>query len=350
MKVLRYQQTLDRFIDIVKNRKLTETMMAVIIDSPWLPGYLNVDTMDFYFDKDTWFRSYTQVLDDLPDIAFIPGSWIEFGMAAEPSGWGVRIQWNHSSPPAIQPFPGGMKALLKATSPDPEKDGLMPVILKQYENVRMQLTEKGIQQRIAAGRGPLAIASHLLGVTEFLTTIKTDPESCLILLDMTTELCVKWLHAQLQRMEDPVGILVLDDIVGMMGHDDAERFAFPFLKKIFTSYPNLIHIFHNDTPNEKVFEGLSKMDIDVFNFSHKIPIEKARELLGKDIVLMGNIPPLDILVRGTEDQVRQATENLLQKVSKYGPILISGGGGVSPGTRIENLKAVRDVVEDFKKS
>ncbi len=344
METKPYQQALVKFEGIVRSKTKDQTMVALIVDSPWLPGYAGVSTLDFYFDLQCWLNAYFKALEELPGVAFVPGAWVEFGMTAEPSGWGASIRWSEGSPPAIRHCPGGLPALLEADVPNPETDGLMPVILRQYEAVTPALEPGGLAPRMAAARGPLAVASHLLGVTELLLTTKTEPQNCLSLLEKTTELCIRWLQCQLKRMNSPIGVLVLDDVVGMLSPDDAEKFALPFLRRIFDSFPDLIHIYHNDTPNENIFRGLSTIGMDVFNFSHEIGVEQARELLGPDIVLMGNVPPLDVLVRSSTKEVRKATQALLQKVADFGPLVISAGGGVSPGTPIDNLQAMAEVV------
>jgi len=320
-------------------------MVAMIIDSPWLPGYMGVDTLDFFFDPAVWLAAHEQATADLPGVAFVPGSWMEYGMAAEPSGWGVPIQWSHISPPSIHPHPGGLSALAVAELPDPERDGLMPDVLRHYERMNPILEAKGMSPHMAAARGPMATASHLVGVTELLMATKLEPEICLTLLEKTSELCIRWLQCQLERMEDPIGVMVLDDIVGMIGPEDAEKFALPLLHRIFESFPGMIHIYHNDTPNEKMLEGLASIGMDVFNFSHEIDLERARTALGDRVVLMGNLSPLDLLVRGTPEQVREETETLMAKAARLGPLLVSPGGGVSPGTPIENLKAMLEVVQ-----
>lgn len=338
-----YKQTLNRFYHIGKE-KTNDTMMGIIIDSPWMPGYMNVNTIDFYFDQETWLNSYRQVLKDLPGVAFVPGSWVEFGMAAEPSGWGIKIEWKPASPPSLHHFPGGLKAIVDQQTPDPENDGLMPVILRQYERTKDMLKQDGIHPRMAAARGPLAVASHLVGVTELLTATRLDKDNCLALFEKTTDLCIKWLQSQLDRMDDPIGVLVLDDIVGMLRPKMADKLAFPFLKRIFDSFPDMLHIFHNDTPNDKVFPGLAECNIDMFNFSHEITVERTRELVGDDMVLFGNVPPVDILVRGSVDDVKNATTKMLTKAKDNGPVIISAGGGISPETPIENLQAMANVV------
>jgi uroporphyrinogen decarboxylase len=165
------------------------------------------------------------------------------------------------------------------------------------------------------------------------------------LVERTTDLCIRWLKSQLDRMDSPVAVLVLDDLAGMMSPADAERFSLPYLKRIFDAFPGLVHIFHNDSPNKAVYGGLAGIGMDVFNFSHEIDAEQARSLLGPDIVLMGNVAPLGVLVRGTPDDVRRETEELLDGLDRKGPLIVSPGGGVSPGTPISNLQALMNAAD-----
>ena len=319
-------------------------MAALIIDSPWLPGYMEADTLDYFFDPALWLAAQEQAAEDLPGVAFVPGTWWEYGMAAEPSGWGVPIRWSRTSPPAIRPYPGDLAALAVAAVPDPETDGLMPAVLRHYERMAPLLTDRGMAPRMAAARGPLAVASHLTGVTELLMATQLEPEACLALLEKTTDLCIAWLKSQLERMEEPLGVLVLDDIVGLIGPEDAATFALPLLRRIFAAFPELIHLYHNDTPNGAMLEGLATIGMDVFNFSHEISLERARTALGNEVILMGNLPPLDLLVRGTPEQVRSATIDLIAQADSLGPLLVSPGGGVSPDTPIGNLQAMAEAV------
>lgn len=340
-----YPQTLQRFQQLVREKPTDQTMLALIIDSPWLPGYAGINTLDFYFDTPTWLATYRKALDDLPGVAFVPGTWVEFGMACEPSGWGVPIHWAPDQPPGVHHFPGDLATLAAAPVPDPETAGFMAVALRQYERTQPALTGMGLAPRMAAARGPLALASHLHGVTEILMATQMDPDTCHRLFEKTTDLVIAWLKAQLARMDEPIGVLVLDDLVGMMGPDDAETFALPYFQRIFSEFDGMIRLFHNDTPNDKVFPVMAQFGIDVLNFSHTTDLAEARRLLGPDIVLMGNIPPLDVLVRGTAQQCAEAAQAQMDRLAEVGPMLVSPGGGVSPGTPIENLQAVRRVAE-----
>ena len=79
--------------------KLDQVPMALIIDSPWLPGYVGVKHMDFFLDPEVWFQSHLKIHQEYPDIIFVPGWWMEYGMAAEPSVLGSKIKfWTDNTP------------------------------------------------------------------------------------------------------------------------------------------------------------------------------------------------------------------------------------------------------------
>ena len=62
--------------------------------------------------------------------------------------------------------------------------------------------------------------------------------------------------------------------------------------------------------------------------------------------LMGNVNPLEIAVRGTPDDVRRATLEVLEGAQGEG-IILSVGGGVSPGMPRENILAMLSALQQF---
>ena len=73
--------------------------MALIIDSPWIPGYLGIKHLDYFLDPELWFQSNLKIMREFPDIIFIPSWWMEYGMAAEPSVLGAKIKfWQDNTP------------------------------------------------------------------------------------------------------------------------------------------------------------------------------------------------------------------------------------------------------------
>jgi uroporphyrinogen decarboxylase len=68
--------------------------------------------------------------------------------------------------------------------------------------------------------------------------------------------------------------------------------------------------------------------------------------VGDRICLMGNVNPLEIAVRGTPDEVKDETLEVLEGSGGEG-IILSVGGGVSPGMPRENLLAMLEALEEF---
>jgi uroporphyrinogen decarboxylase len=73
------------------------------------------------------------------------------------------------------------------------------------------------------------------------------------------------------------------------------------------------------------------------------PLAKVRELVGPDLCLMGNVPPLDVLARGTPDSVQESARACLRDHPGRG-LILSAGGGTSPGTPGANIRALAAAV------
>jgi uroporphyrinogen-III decarboxylase len=330
-----------RFTTVARGGQADHIPVALIVDSPWLPGYAGIDTLDYFLQPDEWLRINLGLQDRFPDVAWIPGWWVEYGMAAEPSAFGARVVWHHDQPPSVEPVKGGLAALADVEPPDPQRHGLMPLVLQRYADAERRLLPEGMNVKMVTARGPLAIASWLLGVTELMIALKTRPEAISRLLDTLTTTVITWLRAQLDVLRAPEGILVLDDIVGMLSPKLFEQFARPNLTRIFRSFTGFVRVYHNDTPCPHLIEPMATLGFDVFNFSHIIDIATVQTRM-PGVALMGNVPPLDVMARGTPEQVQAWARGCIRKTGGRG-LILSAGGGVSPGTPPEAIDALVNV-------
>ena len=63
-----YPETFARFTRLAREKTPDETMMALIIDSPWMPDYAGLNTLDFYFDPASWLGAYQKALDSFDQL------------------------------------------------------------------------------------------------------------------------------------------------------------------------------------------------------------------------------------------------------------------------------------------
>ena len=330
--------------------KPEQAPVALIVDSPWLPGWAGIDTRDYFLYPEKWLQINKSLLARFPGVVWIPGYWVEYGMAAEPSAFGARIYFYPDRPPAVEPLLSDLEFWSHVKPVNPLQDGLMPLVLRQYEQMDARLSAEGTPIRMVAARGPLAVASWLVGISGLMKGLARQPDATCKLLEIVTTSLIAWLQAQLDCLSQPEGILVLDDIVGMVSPRMYKAQVEPHLQRIFAAFDGLIRIYHNDTPCPHLLEPLAEAGFDVFSFSHKTDIAEVKAKMGQRVALMGNVAPLDLGVRGTAEEVYLAAVNCLEKAAPGGGMILSFGGGVSPDTRPENIDALMKAAQAWRSS
>jgi uroporphyrinogen decarboxylase len=321
--------------------------VALIVDSPWLPGWAGIDTRDYFLFPEKWLEINKKLLERFPGAVWLPGHWVEFGMVAEPSAFGAKIRFFSDRPPDIEPLYADLSFWSQAEPINPREDGFMPLVLRLYEKMDARLSAEGRPIRMVAARGPLAVASWLVGITPLMEGLVMQPEETEKLLNTVTTSLIDWLQAQLDCLSKPEGILLLDDLVGMVSPRTYKKQIEPHLQRIFSTFDGLIRIYHNDTPCPKLLEPLVEAGFDVFNFSHKTEITEVKEKMGSRVALLGNVPPLDLGVRGTPEENYAAAMTCLEKAASGGGMILSFGGGVSPGAKPENIDAILQAALDY---
>jgi uroporphyrinogen decarboxylase len=123
------------------------------------------------------------------------------------------------------------------------------------------------------------------------------------------------------------------------------EFAHPFLKEIFSSFPDMVRVYHNDSNINHILEDLADTGFHVLNFSHTLDIGVVWQRIGNRICLMGNVPPLEVLAKGTPEEVRSWVKACITKTKGAQNLILSAGGGVSPDTSARNIDALAEAAE-----
>ena len=319
--------------------------IGFIIDSPWLPNWYGVRIIDYFSSDDIWFNSNLKAINDFSETMFLPGFWSEYGMCTEPSAFGARLLF----PPNEFPHP---HKILESTDgidslviPNPTTDGLLPFVLNRLKLAQPKIEDAGHRIRFAVARGPLNIASYLMGVSEFLLALITEPEKIDTLLKKITKFLKDWIHLQMETFPSIDGIFLLDDIIGFIGEPELLRFGLPYFKELYNENVS-IKFLHNDAPCQVSAPFLPEMGVNLFNMGFDITLNELRELTKNKVALIGNIPPRDILANGTSEDVKNVTKKLIDSLNDKSRIILSCGGGMPPGVKTENIKAFIQIVND----
>jgi uroporphyrinogen-III decarboxylase len=319
-------------VSVIRGEELHPLPVGFIIDSPWLPQWAGNTILDYFTDERIFLDANLKAIRTFPQAIFLPGFWSEYGMCTEPSAFGAVSIWEEND------FPFAKRILRSAAEveflekPNARKDGLLPFVIKRLKHLQPEIEKAGQKIRFAVARGPLNIASFLMGATEFLMALKTD------LLSITTDFLVDWIAWQRKCFPTIDGILLLDDIVGFVSRRDFEIFGLPYLARAFSADVT-VKFFHNDAPCKACAPLLTDAGINFLNFGIQHTLEEMKQWTGNKIALLGNLPPRDVLAAGTPEDVARAATEMIDALKDRSRLMISCGGGMPPNTPTENIQA-----------
>lgn len=339
-------QQWNTLLAVIRGESLRPVPTAFIIDSPWLPGWTGNTILDYLTSERIWFEAHCKAQETFPTTMFLPGFWSEYGMCTEPSAFGAVSTFEENAFPFARPRLRTVEEIDLVEKPNPRTDGLLPLVVKRLQHLEPEIQQRGHKIRFAVARGPLNVASFLLGATEFLMAVKTDPDRMHRLISLITDYLVEWITYQRECFPTIDGIFVLDDFMGFVSERDFVEFGLPGLKRIFAA-DVAVKFFHNDAPCKMCAPHLTSAGINLLNFGIQHSLTEMRQWTGNQITLLGNLPPRDVLAEGSPAEVRETTIKLIGEVDGFRRLIFSCGGGMPPGASTENVATFLSTVTEL---
>ena len=328
----------DELVAVLNGAPRTRPTIGFIIDSPWLPNWFGIDILDYFTNQDLWFEANRKAIETFPEVTFLPGFWSEFGMCTEPSAFGAKCVFHQNEFPFAEKVIREVAQIDDLVEPNPATDGLLPFMLNRLKSARPRLEDIGHKIRFSVSRGPLNIATFLMGTTEFLMALKTDPDRAHKLLRVITSFLKKWHALQRETFPSIDGMFLLDDIVGFIGGEDFREFGLPYFKEIYAD-GGTVKFFHNDAQCAKSIACYPEIGINLYNPGIFNTLAELRQMSANRLTILGNIPPRDVLAKGSPADVRAAVQKLLSETPDRSKLILSCAGGMPPGVSTENIAA-----------
>ncbi|MCC0178023.1 uroporphyrinogen decarboxylase [Waterburya agarophytonicola K14] len=168
------------------------------------------------------------------------------------------------------------------------------------------------------------------------------------------------LHQLLSKLADAIAIYaryqidcgaqviqLFDSWAGQLCPQDYEIFALPYQQQVVRQVKET----HPDTPlilyingSAGILKQMSQSGVDIISLDWTVDMAEARQKLGKDVKVQGNIDPGVLF--GSQELIRDRIINTIHKAGKTGHIL-NLGHGVLVGTPEENVGYFFDTVKQF---
>lgn len=193
--------------------------------------------------------------------------------------------------------------------------------------------------------GAFAESCDLMRMEDLFVSLLDDPEPIVELLEKCTEEEILFAKAQIDAGADIIGLG--DAATSLIGPSLYERFALPYQQRIIDAIHEKgakvkLHICGNIS---SVTDLAYRSGADMIDLDYMVDMEKAAEIIPRNICICGNFNPVSVVLNGTPEQVKEEVRRC-RRLSIVNNNCIAPGCEIPPDTRVENVLAIQEAIEE----
>ena len=259
--------------------------------------------------------------------------------ACEAADCGAVVEYFDHQPVALvedQSLLADKTTLASLKIPDPLGGGRMHNRLKALALHK----ERVGKDKIVEGwiEGPIAEGADLRGINTLMMDFFDDPAFVGDLFAFVIELELRFAREQLNVGADVIGIG--DAAASLVGPEIYNEFVWPYEKQLVEGVHAMggkvrLHICGN---TRRLLEGMGKLGCEIVDLDSLAPLSEAREAMGPNMVLLGNLNPVTVLRNGDPAGVTAAIAECHRQAGTR--FIVGAGCEVPRDTHPENLRAL----------
>ena len=208
-----------------------------------------------------------------------------------------------------------------------------------------KLKAKGVKKPVYGGMiGPFSLAGRLMDVTEVMFLMMDEPDMVKIVLEKATEFLISYGRAIKTAGAD--GLFMAEPLAGVVSPDGLAEFSAPYVKRIVAALQDekFPVIYHNCGTNViKAAETIFAQGAAGCHFGNAINLKEMLEKAPEDVLVMGNVDPVNVLARGDAASIRAACAALEAECGSFPNFVLSSGCDIPIAAPWENLEALFSV-------
>jgi [methyl-Co(III) methanol/glycine betaine-specific corrinoid protein]:coenzyme M methyltransferase len=187
---------------------------------------------------------------------------------------------------------------------------------------------------IAGHLGPAAITLSLVGVRNYLMWFISNPDTIKELIKFGTDICIEYSNALLERGADVVCIPDSEAGPELIPPEFFETMIFPEYKRLNREIKGKT-IAHMCGDSADILEKVATSGFDGISIEEKVEIQYAKNAIGNNACLIGNVSPVHTLLGMKPEEVKEEAKQCIED----GVDILAPGCGLAPHTSLDNLKA-----------
>jgi [methyl-Co(III) methanol-specific corrinoid protein]:coenzyme M methyltransferase len=274
------------------------------------------------------------------DLAGFESVRIPFGIHAEAEALGCRVNYyegTHDRTPVVEAPTSESSINWDA---DPGESASTKVVI---DAVRILKTRYPSTPTIVGVLAPFSLTGHIRSVAKLMRELIKVPDEVKITMELSSQFIKRYIN-RLESAGADVITLVEPTATGEnLGPAFFERFAFPSLEQVVSACkkPVILHICGNST---SVLHLMVKTGVKGVSIDHKVNMARAKEIVGEMGCVIGNINPVDMMMK-KEEYIQNEAHRALEEHAD----IVAPGCGLAPRTPTANLQSLTTAVKNYNK-
>ena len=241
-------------------------------------------------------------------------------------------------------LPATKETLENLRIPDPKTDGRMPEKLKAIRLLREHFGDKVLVEGSCAA--PYSSVGLLFGLEEAMMLALTQPDLLAEACDFFVELQSRYIKAQIEAGAHAIWVGDCNAFSSMISLEQYRQFAFPPCKKLVEKaheYGAIIHLMNSEISIAYLLAE-SELGVEIISCGPAADLAEVRKVLTGKSCLSGNLDPIEVLMRGTPEQVAEEAERIVKIGYSDGGYIFNTGEMNPRDTPVENMKTMIETV------
>ena len=264
------------------------------------------------------------------------------GIHAESEAMGSVLKYGENYPPMVveHAIKNYQEDLPKLRLPNPYKDGRLPLLLEGTR--RLKELCGGEIPVMGYVQCPFRHAAMLRSAENLMRDTFKDKENARKLLEIATDSQIVWGTAVAQAGADIIFFSDPTSSGDAVSPKTYREWGLPYSQRVVSALKKtgvkiLMHVCGGTSDR---LELLAATGVDGLSLDAKVDFGFARETLGPDYLLMGNVEPTSPLTLGRPETVYEHSKRVIEQAGRDGHFFLSGGCLISEEAPVENVEAM----------
>ena len=237
-------------------------------------------------------------------------------------------------------LPATAETLKNLRIPNPTADGRMPQKLEAIRTVRRHFGDSAFVMGSCAG--PFSAVGLLFGLQDTMLLTATDPDLLAAACDFFVEAQTRYIEAQVEAGVHGIWLGDCNSFSGFLSVDQYRKFAFPACKRLVENAHKLGAVVHlmNSEISTPYLLAEADLGVDVVNCGPGADIAEIRQEFTGKCCFSGNLDPIEVLMRGTPDEVAAEAERIVKLCYPGGGYIFCTGEMNPRDVPEENMRAM----------